>query len=431
MPVLQVSGSIPTTIRENAKPGDWVAGLTLAGDTSGLVGIELTGANALAFSAQWNAALGLATLGVAAPVDFEAFAVARIPSQLSFALRFVFADGSRYAPSTTYRVAVTDVDDTPPTALRFLSGGSVTAGAIGSTIGILSITDPDSAGPFLFSFAEEDAWRFEVVGNVLKLKDGISLGLDEMPNHPLFIEVSDGHQSAGFTLNITVNDPGAQQSVVTVVSAEQPQSGIALSSPVQAVSLHEARDLTGANSYGEDIRQLLLAEGGEVWLPAVQTLRLADGWVDFGSNGAATRAAALHATATGQAPSGADLGSLLAQVQAGQGWVDLAGSLLAGPLAGLDDTDLVTTLYHAAFGHDPDAAELALDLGRLASGTSRAQMLADIAGSAAALAAHADPDGHWVAQALGGSAAWHMDTGGISAGLLPSASHPVGSAWML
>jgi hypothetical protein len=431
MPAIQVSGTIPNTLRETAKPGDWVAGLTLTGDTNSLVGIELTGANALNFSARWNPGLGLATLGLAAPVDYEYFAAAHLPTQLSFSLRFVFADGSRQSPSTVYRVAVLDQDDTPPSDLRLVTGGSVVAGAIGSAIGTLSVSDPDSAGPFTFTFAEEDAWRFEVVGTTLKLKDGISLGLDEMPTHPLVVQVSDGRQSAGFTLAITVTDPGTQQSRVDVLTPATPQSGFVLHTPSQAVTLHEARDVTAANSYGEELRQVLLAEGKEVWMPAVQTLRLADGWLDYDPAGQAVRASALQGTVTGQAASGADLAKLVEQNAAGQGWVDLAAGLVPGALDGLDDATLVATLYHSALQRDPDAGELALQLGRLASGVSRAQLVADLAGSDAALAAAAGPDGVWVGQALGGGAAWHMDTGGLGSGVLPAASHPVGSAWML
>ncbi|MBL6080930.1 DUF4214 domain-containing protein [Belnapia sp. T18] len=431
MPSIQVSGTIPSTLRENTKRGEWVAGLTLTGDTGSLAGIELTGANALNFSAVWNPSLGLATLGLAAPVDYEYFAAAHLPTQLSFSLRFVFTDGSRQSPSTVYRVAVLDEDDAPPSGLRFVTGGSVAAGAIGNAIGTLSVTDPDSAGPFAFSFAEEDAWRFEVVGNVLKLKEGISLGLDEMPTHPLFVQVSDGRQSAGFTLNLTVTDPGTQQSQVDVLTPAAPQSGFVLHAPGQVVALHEARAVTAANSHGEDLRQVLLAEGREVWMPAVQTLRLADGFLDFDPAGQAVRAAALHGTATGQAADGTALATLVEQSSAGRGWVDLAAGLLPGTLAGLGDAALVTTLHHTALHRDPDAAELALQLGRLASGVSRAQLVADLAGSDAALAAVADFDGVWVGQALGGSAAWHMDTGGLGSGMLPPASYPAGSAWMI
>ena len=431
MRAIQVSGTIPSTLRENTRPGEWAAGLTLTGDTGQLIGIELIGPNALNFSVAWNPSLGLATLGIAAPADYEYFAAARLPTQLSFSLRFVFDDGSRQSPNMVYRVSVLDVDDAPPSDLRLVTGGSVTAGAIGSVIGTLAVTDPDSAGPFSFSFAEADAWRFEVVGNVLKLRDGISLGLDEMPTLPLFIEVSDGRQSAGFTLSIAVTDPGTQPSRVEVLTPATPQFGFVLHTPSQAVTLHEARDITAANSHGEELRQVLLAEGKEVWMPAVQALRLADGWLDYDPAGQAVRASALQGAATGQAASGAELARLVERNAAGQGWVDLAAALVPGALAALDDGALVTTLYQAALHRDPDAAELALQLGRLASGVSRAQLVADLAGSDVALAAAADPDGVWVGQALGGSAAWHMDTGGLGSGVLAAAIHPVGLAWML
>ncbi|RYI98671.1 MAG: cadherin repeat domain-containing protein, partial [Acetobacteraceae bacterium] len=276
MPSVQVSGVIPNTIREGTGLGAWVAGLTLTGDTARLTAIELTGAAALNFSAHWDAVLQLATLDVAAPIDFESFAAGRTQPQLVFGMRFVFDDGSRQTPTTTYRVAVIDQDDTPPDSLRFATTVPPVAGAIGSTIGTLAVTDPDSAGPFSFSFSAEDDWRFEVVGSTLKLRDGISLGLDEMPGHPLFINVSDGRQSAAFTLNLTVTDPGAQESAVAVVAAETPQHGFSLTEPQRVVALHEARDVTAANTYGEDIRQLMLAQGGEVWLPSVQKLQLAD-----------------------------------------------------------------------------------------------------------------------------------------------------------
>ena len=429
MPSVQVSGVIPNTIREGNGLGAWVAGLTLAGDTAHLAAIELTGAAALNFAAHWDAVLQLATLGVAAPIDFESFAAGGTQPQLVFGMRFVFDDGSRQTPNTTYRVAVLDQDDAPPSSLRLTSGGTVVAGAIGSTIGTLAVTDPDTAGPFSFSFSAEDDWRFEVVGSTLKLRDGISLGLDEMPSHPLFIAVSDGRQSAAFTLDLTVSDPGMQDSAVTVVAPEMPQHGFALADPQRVVSLHAARDVTAANTHGEEIRQLMLAEGGEVWLPSVQTLQLADGWVDFDPGGAAVRAVALQA-AVGGATDGVALGAVLDPVQAGQGWVEQAAGLLPAAMAALDDAGLVQGLYQAALDRMPEAAELALQLGRLASGVERAQVVADVAGSAEALAAHAAADGHWVAQPLGGGAAWHRETAGLGGGPVAAVSHPVGEAWL-
>ena len=86
---------------------------------------------------------------------------------------------------------------------------------------------------------------------------------------------------------------------MAMVAPETPRNGFALTDPQQVVSLHEARDVTAANAPGADMRQLMLAEGGEVWLPSVQKLQLADGWVDFDPGGAAVRAAALQASVGG------------------------------------------------------------------------------------------------------------------------------------
>src|SRR3954462_8528496 len=105
---------------------------------TGFAPLTLTGPNALNFTAAWDPRLGLATLGLAAAVDYEAFAAAHLLPQLSFSLRFVFADGSRQSPGTAYHVTVLDEDDARPSHLRFASGGSVVAGAIGSVIGTLS-----------------------------------------------------------------------------------------------------------------------------------------------------------------------------------------------------------------------------------------------------------------------------------------------------
>lgn len=430
MPSVQVSGAIPGSIREGSQPGAWVGGLTVSGDTGHVVAIETTGAAALNFSVHWDLALGFARIDPAAAADYESYPAGTDPL-LVFGLSIVFDDGSRQALANAYTVALLDADDTAPTDLRFATGGSLTAGDIGSIIGTLAVTDPDSAGPFTFGFTDDEAWRFEVVGQTLKLRDGISLGLDEMPSHPLIVSVSDGTNSAAFILDLTVADPGEQESAVVLLTAGAPQAGFDLASPQQVVALREAREVTALNGYGEGIRQLLLAEGGEVWLPAIETLRLADGHVDFTPGGDAARAAALHAAVAGAPASGAALAQILAPDGPNLGWVEAAAALLTPELLALPAADLVTGFYWSALDRAPDAAELALQTGRLAAGTDRAQILADIAGSAEALAAQAAADGIWVADNLGGAAAWHSGTGGPASGQLVEADDPIGFAWLL
>lgn len=171
MPVVRYRGGVPQSIVEGSGPWDWVADLHLSGDLSRLAAVETTGPAAAFFSATWNAALGTATVRPDALLDFESFSAAGALPEVEVALRFVFDDGSRQEDGPRLRVAVLDRDDAPPAALSFSNGGTVAAGAIGAAIGTLSVSDPDSSGPFFFTFAWEDEWRFEVVDGVLKLRD--------------------------------------------------------------------------------------------------------------------------------------------------------------------------------------------------------------------------------------------------------------------
>ncbi|WP_431271042.1 hypothetical protein [Dankookia sp. P2] len=201
-----VSGVLPATLAENSRPGDWAATLSLSGDLDGLVGVELLGRDALDFSASLLPGLDAVRIVPGAMVDYESLA----SPVLSISLRLRFADGGTWDDLAPRSVTVLDVDDTAPTGLAFASGGTLVAGAIGSAIGRLAVTDPDTLSGFRFSFGPEDDWRFEVVDGVLKLRDGISLGLDDMPQRPLVVEVSDGRQSAGFLLWLGVADPNAR-----------------------------------------------------------------------------------------------------------------------------------------------------------------------------------------------------------------------------
>jgi hypothetical protein len=202
MPVVRYRGGVPGSIAEGSGRGDWIANLHLEGDLSRLAAVEMAGPAAGFFSADWNAALGVVALQPDARLDFEAFSAAGALPEVEIGLRFVFDDGTRQEDGQRFRVAVLDRDDTAPDALGFVGGpGRVSAGEIGAVIGRLAASDPDSAGSCHFSFAPEDEWRFEVVdGDVLKLRDGISLGWDDVPARPVLVEVSDGTQTAAFLL---------------------------------------------------------------------------------------------------------------------------------------------------------------------------------------------------------------------------------------
>jgi hypothetical protein len=412
MRVATASGTLPSSMAENSRAEDWVGTLALAGDLTGLAGIEAIGPHGLYFSVRWDAALSLAFVTPGGMADFEAFGGAM--PRLEFALRLAYDDGTVLDLPSSYQVTVLDRDDTAPTALRFATGGAVTAGAIGATIGTLAVTDPDTAGPFYFNFAEDDAWRFEVVGNTLKLRDGISLGLDDAPLRPLFIEVSDGRQSAAFALDLIVRMPEEQQTVIPLLLPGETQSGFSLDGETQAMALREAREVVAGNAYGGGVVQLVLASGAEVWLAGVERLLLADGYVEFTADGVVARAAALLGGSAG----GAALARQAAEAEAGAGWAEIAAAMAPEPGALLGDAEYVAMLFQDMLDRDPTEAELALHAGRLGSGLSRAQLAVDVAMSPDALALQAAENeaGYWAFQPPGSGAAWRSDPGGLGTG---------------
>jgi hypothetical protein len=407
MPVVRHRGVTPASIAEGSGPSAWIANLHLEGDLSRLLAVEMAGPAAAFFSASWDAALGIAVVRPDARPDFESFSAAGALPEVEVALRFVFDDGTRQEDGPRFRVAVLDRDDTAPVGLAFSSGGSVAAGEIGAAIGTLSVSDPDSAGPFHFSFAPDDEWRFEVVDGVLKLRDGVTLGWDDVPGRPILVEVSDGTQSAAFVLNVTVTEPAAPAppapQAPPLLAAGETRAGFALAGPREALTTRSAGEVDAVSAHPGGVRQVVLGSGGEVWIGPVDRLRFADGWLGPAEEGPAARAAALHRAVLGENGDGVALAPIVAELRAGAGWAEVAQQLIdaAPALAALDDAGFVSALARAALGVDPAAEDLSLHAARQDGGSaSRAQVAADIALSPAALArlaAEAAPAGHWVA----------------------------------
>lgn len=437
MPVVRYTGSLPASIAEGSGAADWVGTLALSGDLAHLRAVETSGPMAAYFTASWNAALDLATIRPAASLDFEAFSTAGTLPAVQLGLTYVFDDGSRAVDATPLLVTVLDRDDTAPTGLSFSTGGTVAAGAIGAAIGTLAVTDPDSTGPFFFTFSAEDDWRFEVVGGVLKLRDGITLGWDDVPHRPVLIQVSDGRQSAAFQLDlsVTVPDDGPSPYIPPVLAAGETHAGFTLAGPHEALTLRPSAAAIAINAQPGGTQQVSLGAEGSVWLgPEVHRIRFADGRLDLDTDGAAVQAAALHRTVAGGEADGADLAPLVASLEAGAGWVAAAGTLLAAApaLAALDDARFVGALAAAAFGPSADAGLSAFYAGRLAAGIeSRAQVAVDIALSPASLArtAAAAPTGHWIADPFDDAA--HLPLHPAIADAAPAAGPAATGAWFM
>ena len=105
-----------------------------------------------------------------------------------------------------------------PDSLTFADGttaATVAENVAGATLGTLKGHDPDAADSLAYALAPnggDPSGRFEVVGGVLKLKDGVSLDYETATSYTVTVRVFDGHggfKDQAFTINVqnVVSEP--------------------------------------------------------------------------------------------------------------------------------------------------------------------------------------------------------------------------------
>ena len=115
-------------------------------------------------------------------------------------------DGGGLSSSQTFEIAVNDLNEAP-TAIA-LSDTSVDEATTGAIVGAVTVADPDASSmPFgIHTFTVDDD-RFEVVGGVLKLKDGVSLDHETVDQLAVTVTATDGGgASVSQLFDITVAD---------------------------------------------------------------------------------------------------------------------------------------------------------------------------------------------------------------------------------
>lgn len=405
-----VAGTLPATILENSSRQNWQGLLQLSGDLASLRGIDLSGIGASYFSVSLDLRLGLAWVAPAARIDFEAFAVLGLVPVLDFQMVMQFGDGSTETEPTRFSITVLNLDDTPPSALAFSSGGTIAAGKLGAVIGTLRVTDVDSSGPFTFTFADSDAWKYQVVGNTLMLAPGYSFGLDDVGLMKLPVTVSDGTQSAGFLLPIVVSAPGSQPDLIKYLNPGDYTYKFYYNSATSITTMRVSSDVGFIENYGAGVHALMLRDGTALWLPGTVTqIHFADGWVDLRPTGPAMQVYSLYHTLLHRDPDPLGYDSWTQQLTTGATTLLAATSAFmasaeyASRIGRLDDAAFVTQLYWDALGRAPDPNGYANQLARLQSGVSRAQMVDSFIMSPEAqnLLRKQHADGFWVAEPYG------------------------------
>jgi hypothetical protein len=135
-------------------------------------------------------------------------------------------------------ITVTNVNESP-TAL-VLGGAAVAENAAGSTVGALTVTDPDVGDSHTFTVSDG---RFEVVGGALKLKSGVSLDYEAEPTVSLSITATDaGGLSITRTFTITVTNVNEAPTSLVLDTATVAENAAGASIGVLAVTDPDAGD---------------------------------------------------------------------------------------------------------------------------------------------------------------------------------------------
>ncbi len=110
------------------------------------------------------------------------------------------SEGNVYTETVTINVA--DVNEGPTDIA--LSGNVVDENDADAVVATLSSTDPDVDDTATYSIAEDPSGLFEVVGNELRLRDGVSLDHEAQDSYEITLQVADG-DGAVYTETVTIN----------------------------------------------------------------------------------------------------------------------------------------------------------------------------------------------------------------------------------
>ena len=114
-------------------------------------------------------------------------------------------DSGGLAAEQSFTIDINDINE-GPTDIQF-SDNSVDENADGAVVAQLTAVDPDDGDTASFAITDDSSGLFEIVGNEVKVKDGVSLDHETNDSYDLTIEVTDsGGNTYSETVTINVAD---------------------------------------------------------------------------------------------------------------------------------------------------------------------------------------------------------------------------------
>nr|WP_307104824.1 cadherin domain-containing protein [Sphingomonas sp. SORGH_AS_0950] len=119
-------------------------------------------------------------------------------------------------------VTLTNINETP--SLTLSGVGTVMENQVAATVATFVASDPDAGDALTYTLGGADAALFMVDGNIVRLKDGVSLDYEQAATHSLTLTVADSHglsQTRALTFNVgDVNEAPVFTTPTTVSMAE-------------------------------------------------------------------------------------------------------------------------------------------------------------------------------------------------------------------
>ncbi len=124
-------------------------------------------------------------------------------------------------------VTVTNLNEAP--VLTLTGSGPVAENVVAATVATLSLADPDTGDGVTYALSGTDANLFVIDGNVLRLKDGVSLDYEQAATRTVTVTATDaGGLTSAQTLTVNVTDVNEAPTITSAAAFSVAENGTAV-----------------------------------------------------------------------------------------------------------------------------------------------------------------------------------------------------------
>jgi VCBS repeat-containing protein len=181
---------------------------------------------------------------------------------------YTISDGHGGTSTATMNIGINPVNDAPTLSANTITP-SVAENTAGAILATLAVADPDAGDTHTYTVSDD---RFEVVGDQLKLKAGVSLDYETTPGHAVAVDVTamDATNASSNTLHFIIGVTDVNEAPTALVLSNQVTSVNENNSAIKVADIAVTDDALGSNVLsitGADASSFFL-QGNELWFNA-------------------------------------------------------------------------------------------------------------------------------------------------------------------